>query len=168
MLAQVLTGSRIVAALAMAFFPMDSIFFWVLYVWCGVSDVLDGPIARRTGSESELGANLDSTGDFLFAVVALSKLFFTAPFDTWLVVWIGIVIICKIVAGASAYLVHGRVLSLHTYANKASGIAIFITIPILYLTGNCLVAIPACVIATFAALLEGHLFRMGKTAKDLR
>ena len=42
----------------------------VLGIWCGVSDYLDGWIARRTGQVTEIGDILDRLGDLVFEVVA--------------------------------------------------------------------------------------------------
>ena len=39
--------------------------FYRLYVVCAFSDLIDGPIARKNESESELGAHLDTVGDVL-------------------------------------------------------------------------------------------------------
>jgi CDP-diacylglycerol--glycerol-3-phosphate 3-phosphatidyltransferase len=41
-----------------------------LGIWCGVSDYLDGWIARRTGQVTEIGDILDRLGDLVFEVVA--------------------------------------------------------------------------------------------------
>ncbi len=40
--------------------------FIIVYIAIGVSDVLDGFIARKFGLESDFGARLDSFADFLF------------------------------------------------------------------------------------------------------
>lgn len=41
-----------------------------LGIWCGVSDYLDGWIARRSGQVTEIGEILDRLGDLVFEVVA--------------------------------------------------------------------------------------------------
>ena len=43
-----------------------SIYFNITYIYCGISDMLDGFIARKSKSESEIGDRLDSTADVLF------------------------------------------------------------------------------------------------------
>ena len=45
-----------------------SIYFNITYIYCGISDILDGFIARKSKSESEseIGDRLDSTADVLF------------------------------------------------------------------------------------------------------
>ena len=39
--------------------------FLAIYLYCGFSDVLDGYIARKTGTQSLTGARLDSLADFV-------------------------------------------------------------------------------------------------------
>lgn len=47
-------------------FQGDKPLFAVLVLLAVLTDVLDGPIARATGSESRFGANVDSAADLLF------------------------------------------------------------------------------------------------------
>ena len=56
-------GSRVVVAV------------FIVYSVCGVSDVVDGTLARLTGSESSFGAKLDSIADILFYGVMILRLF---------------------------------------------------------------------------------------------
>lgn len=65
--ANLLTVSRMVLALAILFTRPFSAGFYALYALCGVTDMADGPVARRTGTASELGAPLrrrPHTADF--------------------------------------------------------------------------------------------------------
>lgn len=41
----------------------NSVTFWVCYLWCGISDMLDGLLARKFGQQSMTGAKLDSISD---------------------------------------------------------------------------------------------------------
>ncbi|MGM9741497.1 MAG: CDP-alcohol phosphatidyltransferase family protein [Candidatus Cryptobacteroides sp.] len=43
--------------------------FWTLYLLCGLSDVLDGAIARRTGTASRLGEKQDTFADIVFVAI---------------------------------------------------------------------------------------------------
>lgn len=72
-----LSVSRVVAAVALMFAAPLSMAFWILYAWCGVSDIVDGPIARHQGNASNFGATLDAVGDVTLAV-ALIVVFFPA------------------------------------------------------------------------------------------
>ena len=83
----------------------------------------------------------------------------------WLAVWVFLIAACKVASYGSGIVIYRRFVSLHTQANKAAGFAIFVTVPALVFAGNPLHAIPACMIATFAAIQEGHLIRTGAFLK---
>ena len=72
-IANIITGSRIVLSLPLLFIPLSSAWFYALYLLCGLSDMIDGTVARRTSSASEFGARLDMVSDFVFMSVALIK-----------------------------------------------------------------------------------------------
>ncbi|WP_334300862.1 CDP-alcohol phosphatidyltransferase family protein, partial [Clostridioides difficile] len=55
-----MTFSRIVFALLMVSSTFCSLPFWICYFWCGISDILDGLIARKLRQQSGIGAKLDS------------------------------------------------------------------------------------------------------------
>ena len=57
-MANIITGLRILASLALLFFPAFSAPFTVLYLAAGISDMVDGAVARRTNGGTELGALL--------------------------------------------------------------------------------------------------------------
>lgn len=59
----IISLSRAVAAVGLLLTTVFSVSFWVLYLWCGISDMIDGPLARRLGSESKVGATVDSIAD---------------------------------------------------------------------------------------------------------
>jgi CDP-diacylglycerol--glycerol-3-phosphate 3-phosphatidyltransferase len=40
--------------------------FWVLYALCGISDTVDGRLARKLHTETKSGAVLDSVADIVF------------------------------------------------------------------------------------------------------
>lgn len=66
-LPNVITLSRIVSALALMPILAFSQTFFVIYTYCGVSDVLDGFLARKLNSVNESGARLDSIADIVFS-----------------------------------------------------------------------------------------------------
>lgn len=162
MLANIITSSRILAAALMLPAEPFSPAFWVLYAWCGMSDMVDGTTARKTGSESCFGAKLDSTADFAFVIACAIKLIPSLEFETWLLVWIALIALCKLADIVSGLIVRGRIETPHTTANKAAGLLIFASIPVMVLASSNLAAIPACTLATLAAIQEGHFIRTGK------
>ena len=56
-LANIVTSIRIVLSLVIFSMTEFDKRFFRLYLFSGISDLIDGPIARKTGSESQLGAN---------------------------------------------------------------------------------------------------------------
>ncbi len=74
-----ITVSRIAfAAMLLIAMPFTHA-FWLFYVLGGLSDMIDGFVARRLKCESDFGARLDSIADaaFLFAVaIAVVRVLF--------------------------------------------------------------------------------------------
>lgn len=89
----------------------------------GATDVLDGPVARRTGVSSKFGGQLDSLADILLMAsifwwfVLLTPEFFLAN-ATPLVVWA----VLGITAVVATYVKFGRFGNLHLYSAKAAGV----------------------------------------------
>ncbi|MGN0134516.1 MAG: CDP-alcohol phosphatidyltransferase family protein, partial [Anaerotignum sp.] len=88
-LANIITFSRIIAALAILQTEAVSPLFYALFLFCGITDILDGRIARRMGSQSRAGAILDSVADIIFALVCFVKLFPVIELPLFLWIWIG-------------------------------------------------------------------------------
>lgn len=65
-MADTVTSMRMAASLFLLFFPLTSIWFLVIYTFAGLTDALDGWLARKSGRASEFGARLDSISDLLF------------------------------------------------------------------------------------------------------
>lgn len=70
-----ITFLRIIGALWLCFIRPFTTAFYVVYTICGISDMLDGWVARMTGSAGEFGAKLDSIADLLFYSVMLLRIF---------------------------------------------------------------------------------------------
>jgi CDP-diacylglycerol--glycerol-3-phosphate 3-phosphatidyltransferase len=85
-MANIVTGSRILLSILLLFFPAFSTWFYVIYLICGLTDMVDGTIARKTNAVSEFGSRLDTIADFVFVVVCLVKLLPVMDIPTWL--WI--------------------------------------------------------------------------------
>ena len=68
-IANIITGSRVAFSLPLLFIPLTSAWFYVLYMFCGLTDMIDGTIARKTGAVSNFGAKLDTAADFVFMFV---------------------------------------------------------------------------------------------------
>ena len=72
-MANVITGLRILVSVVLLFCPVLSPVFYVLYLMAGLSDMVDGIIARKTNSVSEFGSRFDSIADLVFVASSERK-----------------------------------------------------------------------------------------------
>ena len=153
---------RIPASIALLFCRAFSPAFYVFYIAAGLSDMLDGFVARKTDTVSKLGTRLDTIADFVFVVVCLIKLLPVLSVPAWLYAWIGIIALIKVVNIVSGFAVQKRFVAVHSVMNKATGALLFLlplTIPAAPLNYS---AVIVCAAATFAAIQEGHFIRTGR------
>ena len=76
-MANTITGIRIVLSIALLFCPILSPTFYVLYIAAGFSDMIDGAVARKTGTVSKFGTKLDMPG-WPVGLLKRSPLFYAA------------------------------------------------------------------------------------------
>ena len=161
-MANLITGIRVLASVGLLFCPALSPSFFALYLLAGLTDMIDGPVARKTHTATAFGAELDTAADILFAAVCLVKLLPVLNIPLWMFIWIGLIALIKIMNIVSGFVIRKRFVSVHTPMNKATGALLFL----LPLTVSCIdlryTAPIVCAVATFAALQEGHLIRTGR------
>ena len=160
-IANIITISRIPCAICLLFCPVFSIAFYILYVFCGITDMIDGTVARKTNTVSKLGSKLDSIADYIFVAVCLIKLLPILHIPTWLWIWIGMIAIIKVVNIISGYIIWKKMVVKHTVLNKITGALLFVlplTLSFVEIKHSGAVV---CAIATVAAVQEGHLIRTG-------
>ena len=161
-MANLITGIRVLASVGLLFCPALSPSFFALYLLAGLTDMIDGPVARKTHTATAFGAKLDTAADILFAAVCLVKLLPVLNIPLWMFIWIGLIALIKIMNIVSGFVIRKRFVSVHTPMNKATGALLFL----LPLTVSCIdlsyTAPIVCAVATFAALQEGHLIRTGR------
>ncbi len=111
-MANTITFFRIAAGIVLLFCPVFSPAFYVFYIVAGVSDMLDGFVARKTNTASRFGARLDTIADFVLVVVCLIKLLPVLSIPAWLYGWIGIIALIKnvnIISDLSGYLLASKI-----------------------------------------------------------
>ena len=153
-IANIITGSRIVLSLPLLLIPLTSVWFYALYLLCGLSDMIDGTVARRTNSATQFGARLDTVSDFVFMTVALIKFLPHLHIPVWLWIWIGIIALIKLGNAALGFVRTKKFISPHTVLNKVTGLLLFllpVTISFIDLTYTLPIV---CTIATVAAMHE--------------
>jgi CDP-diacylglycerol--glycerol-3-phosphate 3-phosphatidyltransferase len=147
------------ASIVLLFCPVFSPAFYVFYIAAGLSDMLDGFVARKTDTVSKLGARLDTIADFVLVVVCLIKLLPILSIPAWLYIWIGIIALIKVINIISGFVVQKRFVTVHSVMNKATGALLFL-LPLTISTVPVKTSvIVVCAAATFAAIQEGHFIR---------
>ena len=158
----VITALRIAGSVGLLFCNVTGWPFWTLYALCGISDMVDGWLARRLHAETRAGAILDSVADLSFVACCAIRLLPVLSISSWLWIWAGIIVVIKMVNQVSALDVFKRFCFPHTVANKLTGFLLFIAVPTIFRT-----MIPVAVVAavaTFAAIQEGHFIRTGQSS----
>ena len=131
-IANAVAGIRILGSILLVFIPIFSVLFYAMYLICGLSDMIDGTIARKNDSASSFGAKLDTIADCLFTVVSLTKLLPHIPISGWLWLWIAVIALIKVVN-----------MGLRLIELQYSAVVI-------------------CSIATFSAIQEGYFIGTGR------
>ena len=161
-MANIITGVRILCAAALLFCRPFSPAFHALYVAAGLSDMIDGAVARKTNTAGEFGAGFDTAADFLLVLICLIKLIPVLDLPVWLTIWIAVIALIKFINIGSGYVMRKRCVSVHSLMNRITGIVLFalpLILPVIDLRYSGLVA---CIVATFAAIQEGHFIRTGR------
>lgn len=163
MIANMITACRIVFSVILLCYPVFSPAFYTWYVLAGMTDMIDGTVARKTGTDSDFGAKLDTAADIALVAAVAYKLLplMKIPRSIW--IWIGIIAVIKVINMISGLVMHRRFIAAHTRANKITGLLLFVLPLTLTVVDIRYSAIPACALATFAAVQEGHFIRTGKT-----
>ena len=125
-MANIITIIRILCSIALLFCPVFSAVFYALYITAGISDMVDGWVARRTHTASELGAKLDTIADIVFVIVCLVKLLPVLDIPNWLYIWIGVIALIKNINIISGFVVQKQFVSVHSVMNKVTGFLLFV------------------------------------------
>ena len=153
-IANIVTASRFAFAVVMVLAAPFSALFWVAYVLGCASDMVDGLVARKLGVESEYGARLDSAADLLFTFAVLVTMFRGLTFGTLEIVAIVLVALVRVAAYAVGYCRFHTFSALHTWGNKAAGVAVCVSPAILAMLGSASGTLLICAVAMASALEE--------------
>ena len=156
-----ITILRFFGAICLLFFGIKSNAFWVIYFVCGLSDMLDGYLARKLRCESKTGAILDSLADLDFVACCCYKLIPVLAFPKWLWIWGGVIVAIKVINQISALVMYKKCVFPHTIANKVTGVLLFVGVPLTLFLESIVPMIVVAAVATFAAVQEGHFIRTG-------
>ena len=165
-MADTITSARMVFSLFLLFMPPRFIGFFAVYTLAGLTDALDGWLARKMGLVSEFGARLDSMADLLFYGVLLVRLFPVMRQALPVTIWyaVAVILIVRLAAYAVAAIRYHRFASLHTRLNKLTGAAVFLLPYVLPGPAALAYSWAVCALALVAALQEGFLHLRGGDA----
>ena len=161
-MANLITCIRIICSIVLLFCPALSPAFYVLYLTAGLSDMTDGPIARKMGRVSEFGSKFDTVADFVLVAVCLYKLIPVLHIPTPLIIWIIVIAVIKAINLISGYVMRKEIVVLHTAMNKVTGVMLFVLPLTLAFIDVKYSGTIVSAVATFAAIQEGHLIRTGE------
>ena len=124
----ILSTLRILGAIAIIFLEPLSVPFFIVYGIAGITDPLDGFIARKFHLESRIGSIIDSVADWaLLLIMGIKILPYLLTVLEW---WNWVIILVPLTLHLTAYvvcLIKFRCFSsVHTYMNKLMSAAIFL------------------------------------------
>ena len=151
--------SRMVMSILLLLTKTLTLPFIIIYFYCGVSDMVDGYIARKSKNTSKIGERLDSIADIIFVIVSIIKIVPFLNLPNGIILWVIIIVLIKICNVICAYIYYKKLIFPHTIANKITGLILFIAPLILIKNNYILFEIIICSIAIFAAIQEGHYIR---------
>jgi phosphatidylglycerophosphate synthase len=160
----ILSISRAITALLIPFTGNHKYLFLTVILFCGLTDVLDGYLARRWNCQSEFGSRLDSLGDWMMglaitAYLLIWQMHLINSFMGLIIAIIGVRVISLMIS----YLKNHKVYSIHTLLNKATGFIVFIGICLIPLYKQHPEMFFVFGMALLSALEELFIFLVAKT-----
>lgn len=151
-----ITGFRILCSILLLFLSSDSVGFAVVYLLCGVSDMADGLVARKTNSETAFGAKFDSVADIVFLAVGLIRFLPIIHLPKWLWICITMIAAIRISNLITGVIRKKKLITLHTVMNKTTGVLLFLLPMTLNFIEAEYTCAAVCAVAAFASLQEGY------------
>ena len=149
-----ITLCRVLLSPILLFLSPLSPSFRAVYLLCGLSDMADGYIARKTRTESKLGARLDSAADLLFFTVSAAKLLPLMALPTLIWIWTAVIGAVKLGGMVRRFIRCGSFAPPHSSANRLTGLLLFLLPLTLPFADIRFPAALVCVAASFAAVQE--------------
>lgn len=168
-MANLITSLRIICSfLILTSAPFSNSFF-VFYLICGLTDMIDGYVARKTKSVSAVGTLLDSVADFCFLVCVAIKVIPIIIIPRWLLILIGVIFLIRIITYIIGFIRFRKLASLHTVLNKLTGLALFISLIFYPVFGINAIGIIVGSIALLSAIEEQIIVIQNQSLeKDIR
>lgn len=143
-----------------------SIKFFIIYTYCGISDMLDGAIARKTETSTELGSILDGLADLLFIVVCMVKILPLLNISELYWKWIKVIIFIKAINLIVGYMYYKKLIFFHSIENNVTGFMLFLLPFFMLKIGTNYLETIICLLATFSAIQESYFIQVEKLKKE--
>lgn len=155
-IANILTILRIVGSITLLSFNGITPGFIGVYTFCGLTDALDGFVARKLHTESDFGSKLDSVSDLTFYSVMMYKIWYRLKELLPDFVFVIIFTIAGIRVACYLYVlvVKKTFASEHFIMNKVTGFMMFLSPYLLNWDYFLYYAIAVCTVAVIAAANE--------------
>ncbi len=151
-----ITALRIAGTLSLLFTKPLTLWFYIIYFFTGLTDVLDGFVARKLNLTSTFGAKLDSIADLIFYTVMfimiMPALIELLPVSLWCCV--AIVVLLRLSAYITAGIKLHKFAATHSVLNKATGACIFAIPLILTLPFAVTICWIVCAVSGLASATE--------------
>lgn len=156
-LPNVLSCSRIILSPLLLLTLHSTMGFLLLYTICGLTDFADGFIARKYKIATSLGARLDSFADMIFCVIILYLIY--SQIQIKMTLFLPVILFIFVLRVINMIITRIRFKEwgiIHTIANKATGFALFLILPVSFLfhwnSPNFMIAV--VLLALFSSLEE--------------
>ncbi|MGN0906446.1 MAG: CDP-alcohol phosphatidyltransferase family protein [Bullifex sp.] len=152
MIADIITSLRIVFSICIVFMPVFSPLFYVFYSGAGITDMVDGTVARVMGTAGERGARLDTAADMVFTCICLIKIIPEISLPGWCYIAVVIIALIKLFTMLRVR----KLVAVHSVLNKITGVLLFLFPMTVGLIDVTVSAAVISVIAFAAALHESY------------
>lgn len=162
-----ITSIRIAGAVALIWILPFSPLFYGVYLICGLSDGLDGMVARLTKQTSDFGRLLDSVADLILYSVTFLKILpaMVSLLSRWIWVWLAAAVILRLMVYILIAVKFRKFAATHTWLDKLSSILVFL-VPFTIIPGYGDWGCGLALLAATAASLEELLMFGASSAYD--
>lgn len=165
-IANIISLTRPFIALSLFFFINNKVMFLVMYSLCWFTDLIDGPIARKTKSTSDFGSKLDDLGDYTTILVAV--VIFAIWIKNEMVTFLPFLAAIAAIRISNLFITNrkfGKIYIIHTYLNKFTAWTVYVT-PVIYLLNNNMVMLYVVMIVAIIASLEEMIIHLITSTYD--
>lgn len=159
----ILSILRIIVSVSIFFAEGNTVLLLMVIALIGITDLLDGYIARKYKAVSDLGARLDSLADVVFFVsIVVYFVLYESDVITHYAYFFIAIFAVRIGTLVISYVKNKRLYYLHTIGNKVTGVSIFIMIFLFFLLGFKELFYICLVLSLFSSIEEMLIMLLGK------